>query len=678
MPDSSWRLVGTCPRGKAVSFGEYMGVVSKVLADGSAAIECREVAAKYGSNAYMERDVLEDCGLSIGDRIAFCVQPSSSGGSPEVKSPVWTQSPAKREEREEPEEREERTERTERTEREEPSPLRRPPTPPPRLRSRTPIAKRRSAPSALALPMPRTWSEEWLVGSVVDADERRGSCTVACQIDGREREVYVPGDVVEAGCVKVKDTVALRLIGSSRSTSRTPRAGGHLWRLMGWPNRTVPHHFTEHHGQVSRILPNGNGFLDCPELSRAYGRDVFLHNSVIQECSLALGDNIAFSLHVSPSGNPQVSAPCWKRCPGGSDEVQDEPEPAYKQRPAYGRERTRRLRSRSPQMAWRPRLGEKSPPRNALPALRGRSAARNKWVPRDSLEASTRVVSREERRPSVSAAGSFQKGQKEWEWEGHQLGWMPKGFYLGWVTRTDQRKGTSMVQCPDWGGRQDVYVHRSVAEPSALEEGDTVAFQIHVNKRGQPQASAPFWKKVGWTPKGKPLCFGEHQGLIARILPNGCAFLDCKEIRDVYQRDAYIHQAVMKQCDLVEGNFIAFNVHISSSGNPQVSAPAWICCSDDKWMKDIVPGTLSQGQGEPRAKSWGQDHDTRWQKSDRGRGDHNPEPDRGKWDERHGKDGHDDDDAEKQPEGEMPGEAAPADVHMRSQSSASEADRGTD
>jgi len=149
-----------------------------------------------------------------------------------------------------------------------------------------------------------------------------------------------------------------------------------------------------------------------------------------------------------------------------------------------------------------------------------------------------------------------------------------------------------MVHCPGWGRRQEVYVHKSVAEPSALEEGDLVAFQIHVNKRGQPQASAPFWKKVGWSPRGKPVDFGKYQGLVARILPNGCAFLDCREISEAYQRDAYVHRVVMRQCDLIEGNFISFNIHVSALGNPQVSAPCWICCSDDKWVKDIVPSAL--------------------------------------------------------------------------------------
>merc|ERR1712008_96171 len=68
--------------------------------------------------------------------------------------------------------------------------------------------------------------------------------------------------------------------------------------------------------------------------------------------------------------------------------------------------------------------------------------------------------------------------------------------------------------------------------------------------------------------------------------------------------DAYVHHAVMKQCDLVEGNLIAFDIHVSSAGNPQVSAPCWICCSDDKLMRDRLPEIPTESRrgrsSEPR------------------------------------------------------------------------------
>lgn len=169
---------------------------------------------------------------------------------------------------------------------------------------------------------------------------------------------------------------------------------------------------------------------------------------------------------------------------------------------------------------------------------------------------------------------------------------LPGNLRLGWVNHTFPHKNYSMVTCPAWSDKEDVYVHSSVAEPGAVEPGDLVAFQIHVSNKNMPQASAPLWKQVGWKPKGIAVSFGEYQGLISKVLPSGSGFLDCKKITEAYGRDAYVHNAVMKQCDLVEGNLIAFDIHINSAGNPQVSAPSWICCSDDKLMQEFVSSVL--------------------------------------------------------------------------------------
>jgi len=163
---------------------------------------------------------------------------------------------------------------------------------------------------------------------------------------------------------------------------------------------------------------------------------------------------------------------------------------------------------------------------------------------------------------------------------------------LGWVRKTFPNKNYSMVTCPAWSDQEDVYVHSSVAEPGAVVLGDLVAFEIHVSHKNMPQASAPLWKQVGWTPKGVAVTFGQYQGLIAKVLESGSAFVDCKAITQAHGRDAFVHHAVMEQCDLIEGNLIAFNIHVNPAGNPQVSAPCWICCSDDKLMQDFVASVL--------------------------------------------------------------------------------------
>merc|ERR1712232_1461025 len=95
-----------------------------------------------------------------------------------------------------------------------------------------------------------------------------------------------------------------------------------------------------------------------------------------------------------------------------------------------------------------------------------------------------------------------------------------------------------LIQCNETGKRKDVYAHKSCVEPSYLQEGDYVGFNIHWNKLGDPQAQldAPFWKLVGppdrWPPK--PPYFGPYVGFIRKVLPNGCGFIECPEVTAKY------------------------------------------------------------------------------------------------------------------------------------------------
>merc|ERR1711939_709226 len=119
-----------------------------------------------------------------------------------------------------------------------------------------------------------------------------------------------------------------------------------------------------------------------------------------------------------------------------------------------------------------------------------------------------------------------------------------------------------------------------VGDPKFLEQQSIVSFRLHVNKRGMPQASRPLWKLMGWQPVGKSKIpqFGEFVGKIMRVLSRGSGFVDCPEVRSKYGWDAYIHDLVIKQCQVVVGDIIAFFVHINAEGYPQVSSPLWKEC----------------------------------------------------------------------------------------------------
>eukprot|EP00435_Cladocopium_sp_Y103_P021976 s1882_g5.t1 len=83
------------------------------------------------------------------------------------------------------------------------------------------------------------------------------------------------------------------------------------------------------------------------------------------------------------------------------------------------------------------------------------------------------------------------------------------------------------------------------------------------------------WEMAGFCPQNKDPGFGEFVGQVDAVLPSGCCFVKCQEVKDLYDVDAYVHSSVVQQCSLQPGEEICFNVHVSSAGRPQVSAPCW-------------------------------------------------------------------------------------------------------
>jgi len=173
-----------------------------------------------------------------------------------------------------------------------------------------------------------------------------------------------------------------------------------------------------------------------------------------------------------------------------------------------------------------------------------------------------------------------------------EVGWMPAGYYVGWVKDVNECSWVSIVACPYLHHAQDVYVHHSVAEPGALHVGDLVAFAVHVNDLGRPQASAPFWKLVGVEWKSGAINFGHFQGLVKYYPNTGCGFAENDDVRRIHHRDAFIHQHVIRRYGLNSDNLLAFDVHLSSTrGTPQVSLPCWACCSATYRMPGMHSGT---------------------------------------------------------------------------------------
>eukprot|EP00434_Breviolum_minutum_P028894 symbB.v1.2.025557.t1/scaffold2488.1/size77878/8 len=165
-----------------------------------------------------------------------------------------------------------------------------------------------------------------------------------------------------------------------------------------------------------------------------------------------------------------------------------------------------------------------------------------------------------------------------------EIDWMPDDFHVGRVCQVDVIRNVSMVRCPASHLSRDVYVHQSVAEPSALMVNDVACFKLHLNRHGLPQASAPLWKRVGTDVNDSAVRFGEFQGLVMRS-EDSSACVECPEVTQLHGKDAFMPEETLSLCGLVEGNLICFDVLVNENGDPEAMPPCWICCSSERWAK---------------------------------------------------------------------------------------------
>eukprot|EP00913_Durusdinium_trenchii_P009991 g9377.t1 len=357
------------------------------------------------------------------------------------------------------------------------------------------------------------------------------------------------------------------------------------WVMVGFCPKNKDPGFGEFQGQVHKILPNGCAFITCQEVKDLYDQDAYVHSTVVEQCSLQVGEEICFNVHVSGAGRPQVSAPCWKRRQGLK-------RPRVWQAGAYGHQAGAN--------------GGKS----IAKGQSGRTPVGTRFTP----------PATESRRPGSwqRPMGEVWKAQRVDGWNGkgkggqlEQLEQLPEdlgpasAFYIGTIKIADHAKNFSMIQCPETGLSQDVYVHCSIASPQAFALGDFVAFTFNMGAKG-PQAENIF-KLVGFLPPGKPPHFPENRGSISRILPNGNGFIQCPEISTAYgwtpQKGfrRINHTVLNSSCFLIGvvaavEDVIAFEIHVNKDGNPQASAPCW--------QQVGFAGGQAAGQASGQAPSW--------------------------------------------------------------------------
>jgi len=157
--------------------------------------------------------------------------------------------------------------------------------------------------------------------------------------------------------------------------------------------------------------------------------------------------------------------------------------------------------------------------------------------------------------------------------------------YTGTIKSFVLEKGFGFIECPElfqvYG--RDTWLHN--AQLQGFQLGDTVEFEMALNKQGNPQALAltlptamgggkkAKGKGAGGKAVGQPMQsqLGEGQRFAGTIksfcADKGFGFIECSELFEVYGRDTWLHHAQKQHFQ--KGEAVEFTMALSKEGNPQ-------------------------------------------------------------------------------------------------------------
>jgi len=254
-----YRIKGEVKAGMPIQFGDYHGLVKHPQKNGDCFVDCEEVKAKHqGRDAYIHSSVVQQCELNQGDGICFTLH-MNKAGMPQVPMPVWR------------------------------------------------ICKQGAGTISGEL------DQEIHFGWVTDVNEEHS--TITSNTHGKLMAVTA---VVDPKLLNVGELVAFGL--RQRPNNMMPdRVDPPFMKFCGQPSKSSWACFGEYIGKIGddaeaiMAMAAGQGtFVQCLAVSEQFGRDVYAHTAVLQECGLVAGDIICFKVHINKKGWPQLTAPVWK------------------------------------------------------------------------------------------------------------------------------------------------------------------------------------------------------------------------------------------------------------------------------------------------------------------------------------------------------------------------------
>jgi len=358
----------------------------------------------------------------------------------------------------------------------------------------------------------------------------------------------------------------------------------------------------------------GFGFIDCPELFEAYGRDTWLHNAQLQH--FQVGEMVEFTMTLNKTGNPQAldlapPSQTGKKAKGkgtgGKAVVQH-------QSVAEGQRYSGTIKSFNTEKGFGfiecPDLFE--------------AYGRDTWLHNAQLQhfqvgemvEFTMALGKDGNPQAQDLAPPSQMGQKA-KGKGtggkaaaqHQSGAEGQRC-AGTIKNFSAEKGFGFIECPElfeaYG--RDTWLHH--AQVQHFQVGELVEFTMALGKDGNPQAldlslpgtagggkgaggkaavraspmgvwkSTPVASKSAQPLKGDP---SEHGGLAGSSEPavgeqysgtvksfmaeKNFGFIDCPALKEAFGRDTWVHGAQVGSFQV--GDSVVFSMTLNQQGHPQ-------------------------------------------------------------------------------------------------------------
>eukprot|EP00928_Gymnodinium_smaydae_P079566 TRINITY_DN63466_c0_g1_i1.p1 TRINITY_DN63466_c0_g1~~TRINITY_DN63466_c0_g1_i1.p1 ORF type:complete len:354 (+),score=83.79 TRINITY_DN63466_c0_g1_i1:134-1195(+) len=340
-------------------------------------------------------------------------------------------------------------------------------------------------------------------------------------------------------------------------------------------------------GHVKSWNPTkGWGHISCAETQQLYGKDVFLLRSALNDTNVSVGEAVAFSVVDNGRGPEAASA---RSVAGVAPALST---PAASSLPADAASQglyAGIVKSWNPVKGWGHIVCEQTQ------ALFGKDMffMKSQVIGDVVLKGAqvTFAVSHGLKGPeaaNVTMVRSRDASGAALALDAAALKMSSKKVYYGAVKNYAEEKGWGFVECQntfDIYGK-DMFFLRSALGGNSAQQGDSVQFQVTTGAKG-PEATA---LRVLTSELG---C--RHSGSVKQYdTEKGFGFIACDRLRNIFERDVFIHSKELSGYVPVVGTSLTFVLAIAADGRPEATCIGFdgdlnAVAANYKVQRNVVP-----------------------------------------------------------------------------------------